>query len=90
MAIIVSISPRTSDKGCMIGYTVEQIGAVTEALQLTTQAVEKILQVDLPLSMSVVQETQGHLFRARACLAAIIIANGSKTLVALGRRPGMK
>ena len=68
----------------MVGYTVEQIGAVTEALQLTTQAVERILQVDLSLSMSVVQETQGHLFRAQACLAAIMMANRSKTLVAVG------
>ena len=73
---VVSINARSSDIDGMAGYTAAQIEAVTEALELTSQAVEGMIQAHLPLSMSAVQETESHLFRAQACLAAILSGAG--------------
>jgi hypothetical protein len=50
----------------------QQIEAVTEALELTSRAVEGIDQAHLPLSVAAVQEAEAHLFRAHSYLTILL------------------
>jgi hypothetical protein len=55
-----------------LSYTAAQIKALVDALDFATQAVERLVQAQLPLESIYIQEAESHLFRAHAALQAIL------------------
>ncbi len=75
MRVFTVASPASrSSAGCIAA----QVEATMKALELTTEAIEQMVEAQLPLSIHSVQEAEAHLFRAQACLAAIL-SNSWKT-----------
>lgn len=56
----------------MASHTAAQIVAVTEALELTASAIQRIAHASLPMSLDAVQGAESHLFRAHAYLTALL------------------
>ena len=68
----------------MAAYTKAQFKAIADALELTTQAIEKITGAQIPLGAFAVPEAQAHLFRAHAYLIAILRNAGYATAGTVG------